>query len=153
MKSIKSYIKNVVYRLVADLRTYGIGICGFFVYEWMMSRMFQMVCPFVLLTGFPCAGCGLTRSVYWLLRGQVEKSIAYHPMGFAWVAWGVYFIVQRYLIGKPCKWVMRTLVVVCLLTLATYGYRMLTAFPGEPPMVYYQQNFLSEIFALYQKMQ
>ena len=146
MKSIKAYIKNVALRLIADMRTYGIGICGLFAYEWMMRKMFRVVCPFVLVTGFPCAGCGLTRSISYLLQGQFEKSISYHPLGFVWALWSIYAVVWRYLLGRQGKWILRTLVTVCVVTLGVYIYRIVTVFPGEPPMSYYHQKGLDKLW-------
>ena len=39
------------------------------------------VCSFRRLTGIPCAGCGLTRSVVLLLHGRLADSLAAHPFG------------------------------------------------------------------------
>lgn len=37
-------------------------------------------CLFHLLTGLYCPGCGGTRAVWYLLHGQILKSIQYHPL-------------------------------------------------------------------------
>jgi hypothetical protein len=39
------------------------------------------LCPFHLLTGLPCPGCGVTRSASNLLRGDVARAINYHAFG------------------------------------------------------------------------
>ncbi len=39
------------------------------------------VCPFYLLTGLPCPGCGLTRAFVCLGHGQVAASLHWHPLG------------------------------------------------------------------------
>ena len=39
------------------------------------------LCPFRLLTGLPCPGCGLTRSLVCLLHGDLAMSLAFHPLG------------------------------------------------------------------------
>jgi hypothetical protein len=41
----------------------------------------QSLCPFMLLTGLPCPGCGMTKSVMFLLLGDIHKSISYHLFG------------------------------------------------------------------------
>jgi len=39
------------------------------------------LCPFKLLTGLPCPGCGMTRSAVALLHGDVMTSAYFHPLG------------------------------------------------------------------------
>jgi hypothetical protein len=41
----------------------------------------QSLCPFKLLTGFPCPGCGITKSLIFLYDGDFFKSIYYHLFG------------------------------------------------------------------------
>ncbi len=38
----------------------------------------QSLCPFKMLTGFPCPGCGITKSLVYLYDGNIYKSISYH---------------------------------------------------------------------------
>lgn len=38
-------------------------------------------CVFHRVTGLPCPGCGLTRSILALLRGHAVQSLAFHPFG------------------------------------------------------------------------
>jgi hypothetical protein len=40
-----------------------------------------VLCPFRLVTGLPCPGCGLTRSWVYLLHGQVGDAMAANPFG------------------------------------------------------------------------
>ena len=44
------------------------------------------LCPFKLLTGLPCPGCGMTRSVVALLHGDPATSFYFHPLGLPMVA-------------------------------------------------------------------
>src|SRR5437016_4718653 len=39
------------------------------------------LCMFKRLTGAPCPGCGVTRSCGNLIRGNVRRSIEFHPLG------------------------------------------------------------------------
>ena len=41
----------------------------------------QSFCPFKMLTGFPCAGCGITKSLVYLYEGDLYKSMYYHLLG------------------------------------------------------------------------
>lgn len=42
-----------------------------------------VLCPFRLLTGYPCPLCGITRSVAALGAGDVEAGLALNPLGVA----------------------------------------------------------------------
>lgn len=41
----------------------------------------QSLCPFKMLTGFPCPGCGITKSIIFLYKGNLVKSFGYHLFG------------------------------------------------------------------------
>ncbi|MDR3183760.1 MAG: DUF2752 domain-containing protein [Planctomycetaceae bacterium] len=43
-------------------------------YAWMPK------CPFHLLTGLYCPGCGSTRAVHYLLQGQITTAFRYQPI-------------------------------------------------------------------------
>jgi hypothetical protein len=38
------------------------------------------LCPFALMTGVACPGCGMTRAAAHLVRGDVAGAIGYHPL-------------------------------------------------------------------------
>jgi hypothetical protein len=41
----------------------------------------QSLCPFKLLTGIPCPGCGMTKSIIFLYKGDIIQSLTYHIFG------------------------------------------------------------------------
>lgn len=55
------------------------------------------ICPVALLTGVACPGCGMSRAIAWLLRGDLGLSVAYHPLAPLVVIIGVVGVV--WLIG------------------------------------------------------
>lgn len=53
-------------------------------------------CPFRLVTGLPCPGCGMGHALVFALRGDFAGSWRSHPLGLpllllwtAWLAWGL----------------------------------------------------------------
>ena len=53
----------------------------------------QSLCPFKMLTGFPCSGCGLTKSMVFFYEGDWNKSLSYHIFGPAFIFFCVLAIV------------------------------------------------------------
>lgn len=41
----------------------------------------QSYCPFKMLTGFPCPGCGITKSMVYFFQGDISKSLSFHIFG------------------------------------------------------------------------
>jgi hypothetical protein len=41
----------------------------------------QSFCPFKMLTGFPCPGCGITKSLVYFYQGDLYKCVRYHILG------------------------------------------------------------------------
>ncbi len=56
------------------------------------------ICPFALITGTACPGCGLTRAAASLVRGDVGSALAFHPLVFLVLAW---------MIGATVVWIGR----------------------------------------------
>ena len=52
------------------------------------------VCIFQNLTGLPCPGCGLTRSITSAVRGDISGSLSHHRLGFLTV---VYILIQFFI--------------------------------------------------------
>ncbi len=45
-----------------------------------------VLCPFRLLTGRRCPGCGMGHSVVHAMRGEWTESFRHHPLGIAFLA-------------------------------------------------------------------
>jgi hypothetical protein len=41
----------------------------------------QSFCPLKMLSGFPCPGCGITKSLVFFYEGDLQKSLYYHILG------------------------------------------------------------------------
>jgi hypothetical protein len=41
----------------------------------------QSFCPLKMLTGFPCPGCGITKSLVYFYEGDLGRSLTFHLFG------------------------------------------------------------------------
>lgn len=51
-----------------------------FLAAWTPTDDGPTLCPFALATGHACPGCGLTRALAYLIRGDLERTVFYHPL-------------------------------------------------------------------------
>lgn len=137
-------VKSIWKRVITDIKDYYIAVFLLILVNIVVRKVFHAFCPFLIITGFPCAGCGMTRAVYHILTGNFSRGINLNPAAPFWIGWILYFGVNRYVLGKNSKWLMRLLTVVCVITFMIYLYRMLTQFPSDPPLTYYKNNILSK---------
>jgi len=61
--NLKKHLIAVILAIMAFL---------FFYYVWK--------CPFKLVFGIPCAGCGMTRALMSVLKLEFDKAFTYHPL-------------------------------------------------------------------------
>lgn len=77
----------------------------FLAYFWILYNLLKdkgagfSVCPFRNITGLPCPGCGITRSVCFALSGSFAESFAMNPLGLAVVL--VLFVLPFFLLFAP----------------------------------------------------
>lgn len=83
-------------------------------------------CPIKWLTGVSCAGCGMTRAVFYAVQFQFGKALHYHPL-----FWMLPFLVLLYLFWEkiPAKPRKGILWAVIFLFGAVYFVRMFL--PGD----------------------
>jgi hypothetical protein len=56
-----------------------------FAAAWLVRLPHVPTCLFLFVTGHPCPGCGMTRSVVSLAHGDLVESLRMHPLGIALV--------------------------------------------------------------------
>lgn len=47
-----------------------------------LAGILPVFCPFELLTGIPCPGCGMTRAILCLIAGNPSDALLYNPFSF-----------------------------------------------------------------------
>lgn len=119
------------------------GILAAVLYCLGTHFLFGHACPMVLLTGFPCPGCGLTRAAMALLTLNWQTAWQLNGVIFLIGGFFIYFVLCRYILQCRCygKEILLGLIVLSLLVL--YAYRMSHVFPSHAPMEYYTTNLFA----------
>lgn len=96
------------------------------------------ICPFALVTGVACPGCGLTRAAAALMRGDLVAAWEFHPLillALAWAAgaWVVGYLRRRgEMVHLPSRIISRLLNLTALALVATWLIRLATG--ALPPV-------------------
>lgn len=145
-------LEKVIERIKRDIRQFWAAGVAFIVYYLIVKAIFDAFCPFLIITGFPCAGCGLTRAGLHLLRGNIRQAAGMNPSIFLVVFFLLYCGYFRYLKGTKVKHFSLVLGVFAGIMLAVYAYRMYLYFPDKVPYVYHKKNLLAEILPWYERL-
>lgn len=128
-----------------NVRVVILVLAGYFLFV----RLFlYSSCPMVMVTGFPCPGCGLSRAGFSVLRGEFSAAWHLHPFIYAIIVLAAAAAVRRYLFHKETACLKKWLILLLAGMLVFYIYRMARYFPGEPPISYYRGNLLRLLFTL-----
>lgn len=150
---MRSLLRDAVIRIWEDFCDYKEVIMIFAVYYLIVHAVFHVFCPVVMITGFPCAGCGMTRAVFYMFTGQFVRSWQFNPMAFPVVLFAGYCGICRYFLGKRIKGFKAGLMILCIGMITAYIYRMYTVFPDRPPFTYTSGNIMEKSFpVLYRKI-
>lgn len=135
---------QVAKRLWKDIKGFVPVAALYGIYYLVSHRLYDAFCPLLIVTGIPCAGCGLTRAGLFLLKGQVLRAASLNPAIFLFVSFLLYCAYFRYLKGQRVKRLGPALILLVTGTLLIYGYRMYLYFPGRVPYVYQEHNLFAD---------
>lgn len=79
--TINTKYKRKIFGIIGALITLMVPF--FLVYFNQSSHLEsdQSLCPLKMLSGFPCPGCGITKSMVYFYEGDLHKSLYYHILG------------------------------------------------------------------------
>lgn len=79
--TINTKSKRKIYGIIGALITLMIPFFLMFFNTNNHLETDQSLCPLKMLTGFPCPGCGITKSLVYFYEGDIYKSLHYHILG------------------------------------------------------------------------
>ena len=79
--TINTQSKRKIYGIIGALITLMIPFFLMFFNQDNHLETDQSLCPLKMLTGFPCPGCGITKSLVYFYEGDLQKSLYYHILG------------------------------------------------------------------------
>ncbi|WP_022764335.1 DUF2752 domain-containing protein [Butyrivibrio sp. XPD2006] len=142
-------LKTVIKRILDDLYQNKTPIIALFILWAITELIFHRFCPVVIMFGFPCPGCGLTRALFELITLHPIRALEFNPSYPLWVALAVAFFIRRYVQGKSVSVLRHPVIAVCLITIGIYIWRMTHVFPGKEPMVYFHSNVFARLIPFY----
>ncbi|MFV0363992.1 MAG: DUF2752 domain-containing protein [Suipraeoptans sp.] len=100
-------------------------------------------CPFALVTGYPCPGCGMTRAFKLLFHFKFVAAFKMHLFVYPIIIFFIAMIIYRYFLNrKQPMWIYNVLIFGLIMMIMFYIYRMIAYFPNTPPMTFCKDNVL-----------
>lgn len=89
-------IKNI-----KNLKLACIAILVFFIYYFLNSITgFAIMCPFYLLTGLYCPGCGITRLLFSLVKLDFYQAFRYNPLVFILIIFSIIYWILKLILKR-----------------------------------------------------
>ncbi|BCS34274.1 membrane protein [Luteitalea sp. TBR-22] len=88
-------------------------------------------CPYLTLTGYACPGCGLTRSLHFLLHGDLARAFSFNPWGLVSGPALLLFVFLPAVTDevRASRWRTALAWTMLVVTLAFWVWRNTTAYP------------------------
>ena len=101
-RTLKQIMRDAYALLWNDIKQAKWVIIFMIAYFAFMKNFLYSTCPSVLLTGYPCPACGMTRAAFCLFRMDFKGAFSIHPFIYA-VINGFPFIIQYEIAGIVCR--------------------------------------------------
>jgi hypothetical protein len=152
MKTFLQRFEVIIRRIAHDFWQYRFALLSFALYYAFVHYFFHAFCPLYIITGFPCPGCGMSRAMVCILTFQFPRAWALHPMAFPAVLLLCWSCFRRYIMGRKVTGFRPFVAVLLVSMIVLYVYRMVTVFPGAPPISYGYRNILAQHFPFYKNI-
>lgn len=144
--------KQAAGRMWKDIREYKVLAFVLIAYYLVIRSIFSAFCPLVIITGFPCPGCGMTRAFLFAFTGQFVRAFHANPLVYGWILFGIYGFIQRYIRGRKIKGWQIIISILAAAMIIAYIYRMYLYFPNRPPMTFTHGSIFEKILPGYTKV-
>ena len=91
--TINTKEKRKIYGIIGALLTLMIPFVLMFFNGDNHLETDQSLCPFKMVSGFPCPGCGITKSLVYFYDGDLSKSLSYHLLGPFVITFSIFTII------------------------------------------------------------
>ena len=157
-------LKSALIRIWLDVRSHWWLFAGAGVYVLFTRLFLPASCPFYQVLGLPCAGCGMTRALLFILSGQFGRAFYINPLSFVIVLFALYCVIFRYFYVPAQRRQMDSgetrmpqtipgfslgLGLIAAALLLLYIVRMYMYFPDRTPYVYNYNNIMERIIPGY----
>ena len=141
--------------LKQDIKTYLPPLFLSLLFFIVFKIIWNEICPLVILTGFPCPGCGCTRAFFSVLRLDFKAALDYNACIYLFIIICIYFSIFRYILGKKVPYIKQLVILFITILILYFIYRMATEFTMHPelhnhkvhsPMYYKTDNYLYKYF-------
>ncbi len=136
-------LKNGFLIWIQDVKNWYRGVLAALIYILIADLLFGNMCPMVLVFGYPCPACGLTRAGLSLLAFHPDVALLFNPMIYPIAAVMIYAVGCRYIMQCKCRGIIPMIVMISIGLMVLYCYRMKYQFPSNPPMVYNSRNLIA----------
>lgn len=114
------HMKTIFQRIAEDIRQNYIALIIIICYMALAQYFFHTVCPFKIVTGLSCPGCGLTRAAVYFFLGRFPDAMGMNPAIYLWLPFLVYLCFFRYFLGKKPPFALFLVIFVCLANIGIF---------------------------------
>ena len=146
-------ISGIVKKLKKHMPAIVVGICAW-VGLWVVTGT---SCWIRAIFGIPCPGCGSSRAVAEIFRGDIVGALNFHPLIFLSLAilfvYIIGFVFDLDIFDKFKRKRFDILLWCCFaLYLGVYIVRMIMFFPEREPMTYLASSVLGRVIGFFKNI-
>lgn len=148
---VNKFLSNVTFstkQLFNDFKLIIPSIIIIAIYYFVTEYIFHEFCPIRIITGYPCPGCGTTRSIIMILNFKLYDALQMNPSTYLWIFYAIYLIWQRYIIRHWSRYNQIIIIIICIFSIVWYAIEISHSFPNREPFTYYHDNLIYRLNTL-----